>query len=87
MTSAKSKMDEFMSMLDNVDQVMPSTRTQQHSIKKPSDQNSYHQESSIDQSRTTVVDPSTRDAYMKARERLVELEIEREDNEKSMILI
>lgn len=33
------------------------------------------------------MDTSTRDAYMKARERLVELEIEKEDNDKSMILM
>lgn len=86
MTSGKSKLDEFISMLDNVE-AMPSHRTQgTQNLSTVKKDRSYLDQPSIDIT-TTSVEPSTREQYLKARERLVELEIEKDEKDKSLQLI
>lgn len=71
--STKSRVDDFMSFLDNVEQefsqVVPSHRTAQKSI-----EDSF-----------SIGDP--KEAYSKVRERLLELEIEKEEQQKQLEMV
>lgn len=71
-----------MNFLDNAERGVPSSRS---NIQVPQSSRSRVQESYLDVtpkddiSSLSIVDPSSRDAYNRARERLVELEIEKEE--------
>lgn len=78
----RSKLEDLMNFLDNVDQAMPSSRSQlkvQPSVE--------YTQSDISRHNVSVMDPAEREALQRAKERLVELEIEREEHDKSFQII
>lgn len=82
----KSKYDDFINFLDNVEQeYTQQASNRSHLTNKSSKANYSVVSEKADLSTVSISDP--REAYSKVRERLLELEIEKEEQSKALELI
>ena len=85
-SSVKSKYDDFINFLDNVEQeYTQQASNRSHLTNKSSKANYSVISDKADISTVSITDP--REAYSKVRERLLELEIEKEEQGKALELI
>jgi len=79
---SSSRYDEFLNFLDNAEQEFSQVQTSTRSVVAQS-----HHSGNLDTSALSIQNPDSKEAFTRVRERLIELEIEKEEQSKALEIL